>query len=113
MVILLIFWFITIVIISFLLALFGYFFTPFIALAIMGVIFCLFFFVFAVFMTIVGMVGDYIYDKKMVLNEVPYRLPWYYRLNGWQLDSSDDTYTYKPGMFYDSRVGRIVCMVRP
>jgi len=68
--------------------------------------------VLVVIITIAGIIGDYYYNRKMVRGEVPYRLPWYFRWKGWQIRHDPDIYYYKSGMFFDSRVNRIVCMVR-
>src|SRR3989338_2298075 len=60
-----------------------------------------FLFVFSVMLIAVGSFGDYFYNKKMRRDEAPFRLPWYYRWNGWKEGHNPDSYTHKNGLFHD------------
>jgi|GEM_PF-5353316 hypothetical protein len=68
---------------------------------------------FALSITIVGIIGDSLYLGKMRRGEAPYRLPWYYRWFDWKQGPNPDVLRYQSGMFYDTRVCRIICVVRP
>ncbi len=85
----------------------------YIATAVAYVIFFAVLCVLVVAIAIDGIVGDYFYDKKMLRGEVKYRLPWYYRLKGWQVGQDRDSrHDYQNGLIVDSRTNKWVPIVR-
>jgi len=82
-----------------------------------GVIYATFFaiwFVLVVMIIIAGIVGDYNYNRKMLRGEAKYRLPWYFRWNGWKVGHIKDNLCdyYKNGMMFDHRTNRLVMIFR-